>query len=247
MTIIVSSTTATTTTTTTALDIITGALRLLQVASDDVVISDSEFSDSLESLNMMIDAWSNESMMLHHVTTESFPLVHGQQSYTIGTGGNFNTSRPISIEQAYIRVNGSDYPIKSVAYDDWAAIRLKSISTTFPEYFYLDQTYPLGTLNLYPIPSTADSIYLYCRKPFAGFTNLTDVVSLPPGYNRAMKFQLACELAPEYQTTAGDDVKTIAMAAKAGIKRANKRPITAQVDPGLFANTGRRYNIYSNR
>jgi hypothetical protein len=60
-----------------------------------------------------------------------------------------------------------------------------------------------------------------------------------------LKYNLACEIAAEYQTKSGDDVSKIAMQAKAAIKRTNKRPLTAQVDPALLGpQGGNRFNIY---
>lgn len=229
--------------TTTALDIINSSLRILQVASPDVVLTAAEANDALDALNLMLDSWSNESMMLHHVVKESFTLTPGQGAYTIGTGGNLNTDRPTGIEAATITVSNSELPLAIVAFDDWAAIRLKTI-TAYPDTLYLDAAYPLGTLNLYPVPINATTLTLYSRKPFTQFSSLTAAFSLPPGYARAMKYQLAIELAPEYQTSAGADVIGLAMTAKAGIKRANKRSITSQLDPMLLRSGGGRYNIF---
>jgi hypothetical protein len=229
---------------TTVLKIINGALRALQVKSSDVTLTSDELNDAMEALNMMLDGWSNESLMMYHMLSESFTLVPGQSAYTIGIGGDFNTERPISIESATIKVNGVDWPVATMAYDDWSAIRLKTLTTSFVEYLYLDNTYPLGTVNLYPVPSNAYSLTLYSRKPFTQFTSLTDPLDLPPGYARALKFGLAIEIAPEFQTTAGDDVKKLYMAAKAALKRTNKRPITSQIDPALLATNQKRFNIY---
>jgi len=228
--------------TTTALDIITSSLRVLQVASPDVSLTADEANDALDALNLMIDSWSNEAMMLHHIVKESFTLTPGQAAYTIGQGGQLNTDRPVGIESATITISNSEIPLALLAYDDWAAIRLKSI-TAYPDSLYLDASYPLGTLSLYPVPVAATTLTLYSRKPFAEFSGLTSAISFPPGYKRAMKYQLAIELAPEYQTSAGPDVINLAMAAKAGIKRVNKRSITSQIDPMLAGGNG-RFNIY---
>ena len=228
--------------TTTALDIINSSLRLLQVASPDVVLTAAEANDALDALNLMLDGWSNESMMLHHIVQESFALTPGQAAYTIGQGGQLSTDRPISIESATISISGADYAVQPMAFDDWAVIRLKSLQA-YPNYMYLDATYPLGTLNFYPVPIAASTLTLYSRKPFTQFSSLTASFSLPPGYARAMKYQLAIELAPEYQTSAGQDVAGLAMSAKAGIKRTNNRAITSQLDVALM-DGGRRFNIY---
>ena len=67
-----------------------------------------------------------------------------------------------------------------------------------------------------------------------------------PGYERALKLCLAIEIAPEYQISAGADVVQLAIAAKANLKRTNKRPLTLQIDPGALTVSGkRRFNIYT--
>jgi hypothetical protein len=177
---------------------------------------------------------------------EPFTLTAGQNSYTIGTGGDFNTARPIAIEGATLSINGADWPVQTMAYDDWAAVRLKTLTTGFVEYLYLDNNYPLGTVYLHPVPSAllTSTLTLYSRKAFTEFPNLTTSIDLPPGYVRAMKYQLALELAPEYQTSPDPSVISLAISSKAGIKRTNKRPVTSQIDPALLAGGNRRFNIY---
>lgn len=231
----------------TAQTIINGALRLLQVASTDVVLTADEANDALESLNQMIDGWSNESLMLYHVTREQFTCIPAHNPHTIGASGDFATTVPMNIEAATVTVGGVDYPILPIDYDDYAVIKLKTLQNVYPEYFYLDKSSPvLANLYMYPVPSTASTINLYSRKPLTSFASLTDNVTLPPGYERALKYALAVELAPEYQVSAGQDVIALAIAAKASLKRTNKRPLTLQIDPGALAVSGkRRFNIYT--
>jgi hypothetical protein len=231
----------------TAQTIINGALRLLQVASTDVVITNDEANDALESLNQMIDGWSNESLMLYHVTREQFTCIPAHNPHTIGLSGDFATSVPMNIEAATVTVNGTDYPVLPIDYDDYAVIKLKTLQNVYPEYFYLDKASPvLANLYMYPVPSTASTINLYSRKPLTNFASLTDNLTLPPGYERALKYSLAVELAPEYQVSAGQDVIALAIAAKASLKRTNKRPLTLQIDPAALTVSGkRRFNIYT--
>jgi len=245
MTIIVNY--APTTSSTTAQTIINGALRLLQVSSTDVVLTSDEANDALESLNQMIDGWSNESLMLYHVKLEQFTCIPAHNPHTIGVNGDFNTSVPIHIEAATVTVNGVDYPIIQIDYDDYAVIKLKTLQNVYPEYMYFDRNSPiLGNVYMYPVPSTASTINLYSRKALTQFSSLTDSIDLPVGYAKALKYSLAVELAPEYQVSAGADVIQLAIASKANLKRTNRRPLTLQIDPAALAVSGkRRFNIYT--
>ena len=231
----------------TALKIINGALRLLQVAADDVVLTDSEANDALEALNQMIDSWSNESLMLYHVTKEQFTLTPALNPHTIGAAGNLATDVPLNIEAATVTVGGVDYPINVIDYDDYAVIKLKTLTNVYPEYLYFDKSNPvLGQIYLYPVPSTASTFNLYSRKALTVFTSLTNDITLPPGYERALKYCLAVDIAPEYQISAGQDIVALAVEAKAKLKRTNKRPLTLQIDAAALAVSGkRRFNIYT--
>lgn len=231
--------------TTTALDIINGALRLLQVKSPDVSLTAEEANDALDCLNLMIDSWANESLMLHHITSETFTLTAGLNPHTIGTGGTFNTTRPTDIQAITVKVGNVDLPVTLLDYDDYGVIKLKTLQNLYPQYAYYEPTYPLGSLWLYPVPSQASSITIYSEKPLTQFANLTSTFSLPPGYAKAMKFNLAVDIAPEYQTDAGQDVKGQAVLTKGLIKRKNKRITTTRADLALLQNTGLgRFNIF---
>ena len=231
---------------TTTLDIINSALRVLQVAASDVTLTASEANSGLDALNAMLDSWSLENLMVYHLVSETFNFpINNSNTVTIGTGGMFNTVRPLSIENATFGVGNVDFPLKMIGFDDYAAIILKPLQSPYPQYLYVDQDYPLMKLNFWPIPSSSTTVTLYSRKALTTFANLTDSFTLPPGYMRALKFGLAIELAPEYQTTAGADVIALFRSAKMNIKRINSRPQTLQLDPALIGRNPASYNIYS--
>jgi hypothetical protein len=232
---------------TTALDIINSALRVLQVAASDVTLTANEANSGLDALNVMIDSWSLENLMLYHMVTETFSLTAGKNPHTFGTGGDFNSTRPLSLTQATVSVGGVDQQLQIVGFDDYSALKLKNLQSPYPQYLNLDMDYPLAKVELWPVPSQTTTVTLYTQKPLTDFSNLTSTFVLPPGYTRALKFGLAIELASEYQTTAGVDVITLFRTAKSNIKRINARPQTMTLDPALLKSTDNNgsYNIYS--
>jgi hypothetical protein len=172
-------------------------------------------------------------------------LAASVQTYTVGATGAIAIDRPTEIEKITVTYNGLDYTMTSLEYDDWSAIRLKTLTTVYPEFYYYDKTFPNGTLSVYPIQQQTMPITIYGKFQLQQFANLTDVINLPPGYKRLLKYGLAIDLAPSYQTTAGPDVIQLFMSAKAAVKRQNYIPTTRQTDLAGM-NTG-RYNIYSGR
>ena len=81
---------------TTALEIITGAGRLLQVIRKGEAISASEATEGLSALNEMLGSWGNNALLVPSRVTEAFS-VSAATSWTIGTGGTLNTTRPTKI------------------------------------------------------------------------------------------------------------------------------------------------------
>ena len=227
-------------------DVVDGALRLIQVAAEDVTVTASETADAISALNMMLESWSLAPNNIYQVTREQFTL-STTNPVTMGSGGTLNTTRPIRIVDAYFSATGTDvdFPIQIVGEDDYAAVRLKTLQTAYPQYLYCDYAYPLASLYFYPV-STGGTLTLWSEKPLPTYTATSDTITLPPGYVRAMKYNLAVEIAPEYQVSAGPDVQKIAVESLAAIKVKNTRTPTMQVDLGLMRTGQRRYNVYRN-
>lgn len=232
----------------TARDIISGALRLLGVIASGEPLGASEATDGLSSLNDMIDSWSNENLMIPNKVREVFALTGGKQSYTMGTGGDFSSSRSMWIEKVLVQLNSGastlELPVKILTKDQFAGIILKQTQSTYPLYVYAEGTNPLETLNFWPIPQQANNVVIYSAKALAQLTTLTTALALPPGYSRALRYNLALELASEYGRAVPETVLEIAMASRAVIKRVNTEPQYLQVDNALRANTS-TFNWYT--
>ena len=132
-------------------DIIARSLRLLKVKESGENLSASEASDGLSVLNGLLDAWSNEPYMQWGLTEVSQALTTNDESYTIGSSGDINTTRPIRIDSAYIRdSNNVDTPLKLINAQEYSLITLKTFSSSYPCYLYYNQQYPLGVIKLFP-------------------------------------------------------------------------------------------------
>lgn len=187
-----------------------------------------EVADALASLNAMLSSWATEGLAVPSRTTDSLVLTAGTGTYTIGTGGTINTVRPVYIVSAYTRSGTVDTPLQIITDDDYAAIDTKSDTGT-PELLNYTNAYPLGTINLYPVPSAADTLYLISEKKLAAYA-LTDTVALPEGWERAIVYNLAVEIAPEYGVAIPQEAAAIAAISLANIKTAvaRNRPLDAQ-------------------
>lgn len=209
----------------TAAEIIESALRKLGVIASGEDPSSAEQADGLASLNQMLASFSNESIFLFSDNEETFTLTPSTSSYTMGSGGDFNTTQPIKITDARLQVNTSnpayEMPISILTLPEWKKIVQKNISSTLPSAIYVEYGAALATINVYPVPSAAQSLILNSRKVVQSFASAATAVAMPPGYERLLVFNLAVEVASEYGQEASPTVQRIAKESKAMILRNN--------------------------
>lgn len=218
----------------TALDIINRAMRLLGVAAAGESLSAAEASDGLTALNQMLDSWGAERLSVYHRSSDSHTLVAGTGTYTIGSGATINTTRPVKIESALIREDDIDDPVTIVDGSRFDWISDKS-SEGRPDRLYYDADYPTGTINLHPVPDKAYTLLLYSHKPLTSFASTATSVSLPPGYERALAYNLAVEMAPEFGKEAPATVVMVAAHAKNTFRRNNAPRPVMDTDAGLVS------------
>jgi hypothetical protein len=179
--------------------------------------------------NALLDSWSTERLAVYSIVLATYPLVAGTESYTIGAGGVFNTTRPVMVQSADIvytieGVTGHS-PLTIVGADDWTAIQRLGDQSVLPRKLYNDGAFPLSKLFLYPIPATATHLDLYTWQAFAQFATLADTVVFPPGYYRAISYNLAMEVAAAFGLKVPESVAVIALSSKGSIEAINGRLI----------------------
>lgn len=206
---------------TTVNDLITGALRLIEEVGAGQTISAEDSADGLTALIAMIDSWSIQGGSIYTETIETFALT-GASSYTIGTGGNFNTVRPLKLRAATYMLSGADTyenKLDILSMEEYAYQKDKTVTGSANRVYYA-MNYPLGILYFHPIPTTG-FCKLFTDKPLTNYTATTDTIVLPPGYERALRYNLAVELAPEYGKQANQTVLMIANESKQSVESKN--------------------------
>jgi hypothetical protein len=222
-------------------DLIRGSLRSLGVIASGENPGSDEIQDGLAALNEMLDAWSTERLIIPSRTTEKFNLVSGQQLYTMGTGGNFNTARPMSIEAASIEIQGSEpeeLPVCLLTEDQWARKALKTTESTYPTDIFIEDSFPLLKIHVYPVPTAVHKLVLYSAKPLENFESVNADVILPKGYAAAIRYNLALWLESEYGTQLSERDASKASQLKKSIKRQNQKTPLLRVDESLTSRGG---------
>lgn len=234
-----------------ASQIITRAAQALGYTGRGEVLTATDANDGLTAFNAMLDSWSNESLMSFFTLERSFTLNINQQTYTIGTGGYINATRPYDITGAFVRdTNNNDYPMRVIPQDIWNNIGTKYITSQIPDTLFYDPQYPLGVINIFPVPLLSYTVFFDSTQDQTTLATLTTTIATPVGYERAYVLNLAIELASAGFPVMLDDKSygiliNNAAQAKANIKRANIKEVIAGYDAAIVSQSNASYNIYT--
>lgn len=227
----------------TGLEWVTASLKKIGVLAAGEAPESSEAVDALAEGNRMLSSWSNEGLLIFAINQETpVTLVAGDATYTLGAAGDI-VNRPQEIVGAFIRDGSTDYPLDLLTHDEFIAIRDKSVQSDYPNSLYDDGGYPQRTVTLYPVPSAAKSLVLFTHRALTAITDLSTSVSMPPGYDDALVYNLAVRLAPEYGKAVSDVVAATAIETKAGLKRSNTKPALLRCDDAIV--TRKIFNIFT--
>ena len=231
----------------TARTLIRRALQVLGVVAAGEQPTAQEAMDGLDTLNDLIDNLGASGLSMFTRTRVIRALVANRVAYTIGPGGYIDRARPSSIVEANIidtTVTPNDESPLDVLDDDrWRAVSQKSLTSTRPAALYYAPTFPLGTISLWPVCTVSTiSLSLYLLDPISMVDSLATWIEAPPGYRKFLRYQLALELAPEYNVTPSQVVVEMARQASGDLKRANYRPTLLRCDPAVLGD-GSRANI----
>jgi hypothetical protein len=236
---------------TTVSDILTRAARSLGYLGRTEVLSAADATDALACFNEMLDSWSNESLTSYVTLQRSFLMLPGQQTYTIGSGGYVNSTRPYDIIQAFVRDNGpNDYPMRVIARAEWDLIGQKTITSQIPDTLFYDSQYPLGVINIFPVPLLSYTVFFNSTTDQVDYSLLSTAIALPVGYELAYIYNLALQMMSFGFPCLLDEKAYMrlvnnAAEAKGNIKRANIKEVVASYDPAIVSRSQATYNIYS--
>jgi hypothetical protein len=231
----------------TAGDIINGSLRLLGVLAEGETPSAETSQDALLAMNQMIDSWNTERLSVFSTQDQVFTWPAGIISQTLGPSGDFVGNRPILLDTATYFVDpgsGVSYGIKMINQQQYDGIAVKNVTSTFPQVIFTNMTYPDIEMFIYPRPTRPLTWHFISVEELTQPATLDTVLSFPPGYLRAFRYNLACELAPEFGVEPSPQVQRLAMYSKRNLKRINN-PNDIMAMPYSIVATRQRYNIFA--
>jgi hypothetical protein len=204
---------------------IEAALRLIGFLGEGETPSGTIGATCLETLNQMLEAWSVSRLLVYSTQDQALTWTAGNATRTLGPTGQLVGLRPVQLlPDTYYTVGSQSYPIRIISREEYNAIPNKAASSSLPEFLVIDYDSPNTTLTLYPVPSQNLAFHFISVTEFTQPALYTTELALPPGYLRAVKYNLAVELASEFGTEAKPSVQRIASTSMRALKRANVRP-----------------------
>ena len=231
----------------TAGDQINGALRLLGILAEGETPSAETSQDALTALNQMIDSWSTERLMIYNTIDQVYLWQPNLITQTLGPTGDFIGHRPVALDDStYFKdpSNGISFGIKFINQQQYDGIAVKTVTSSYPQVMWINMEYPNITMSLYPKPTKILEWHFISVQELDQPATLDTNLAFPPGYLRAFRYNLACELAPEFGVEPSPTVARIAMASKRDLKRQNN-PDDIMAMPYSIVATRQRFNIFA--
>lgn len=233
--------------TTTAGDQINGALRLIGQLAEAETPSAATSQDALAALNQMIDSWNTERLAVFSTQDQIFNWPPNVLSRTLGPTGDFVGNRPILLDDSTYFIDtasGISYGIKIINQQQYDGIAVKTVTSTYPQVIWVNMTYPDIEMYVYPKPTKVLEWHFISVEELTKPALLSTTLAFPPGYLRAFKYNLACEIAAEFGVEPSPQVQRIAMTSKRNLKRINN-PDDVMSIPYAIVGTRQRFNIFA--
>lgn len=232
---------------TTAGDIINGSLRLLGILAEGETPSAETSQDALNAMNQMIDSWNTERLAVFSTQDQVETWPPSTRSRTFGPTGDIVGNRPILIDDStYFRdpASGISYGLKLINQQQYNGIAVKTVTSTYPQVLWVNMTYPDIEMYVYPVPTKVLEFHIVSVQELTQPANLSTTLAFPPGYLRCFRYNLACEMAPEFGVEPPPTVGRIAMTSKRNLKRINN-PDDIMSLPYSIVGTRQRFNIFA--
>lgn len=226
---------------------INGALRLIGQLAEGETPSAATSQDALTALNQMIDSWNTERLSVFSTQEQIFLWPPNEIHRTLGPTGDFVGNRPILLDDATYYIDpasGISYGIKIINQQQYDGIAVKTVTSTFPQVIWINMDYPDIDMYIYPKPTKVLEWHFVSVEELDKPATLTTDLAFPPGYLRAFKYNLACEIATEFGIEPPPNVARIAMTSKRNLKRINN-PDDIMSIPYAIVSTRQRFNIFA--
>ena len=236
----------------TVLDLIKSTRLLLNIDAVGDTPSADEAQDNFDDLNFLIDSWNTQRLTIPNMKDITCTLQANHNPHTLGTsvGTDINVDRFLRVERAFTRTPGVtspvDFPIEIVSSARYQEFTVKSIGTNYPTHLYYEPAFPVASIYLFPVQTTALELHLSVWSKLAQFNTINDTISLPEGYYNALRHSLAVEIGPKFGKPQTKGMAIYDRAAKLlkGLNSVNQEEKHAVLDLAMVNNQSHGFQIY---
>lgn len=174
--------------------IIRSALRRIGAIDAIETPSAEQVSVALDALNTIIDATKNEPFGASNNSEIVITLPAMTGTLTIGPGQQIDIQRPVRVESAYTRLGNLDQTVDVVEKEDYDALLIKGLGTSWPEMVWYDGGLPTGALHFWPLPASPVELHLTVLSQIQPFASSTEEQEFRPGAKMVYELRLAIDL-----------------------------------------------------
>lgn len=189
----------------------------------------------------MVRTWSKIRERLFYIPAASYTLTPGLGAYQIGPGATqFNTDnvspsptyiRPIFIQSAQVVVGvARKWPLNILTRPQWDILQTQTLSDPDgPTDLFYDFNQPIATINLAPMPTTAQQMILSQWNPLKSFYPGDESLLLenyyPESYFLALRKGLAIELCDAFTKPVTQQLLSVFQGAISAIETDNRSKV----------------------
>lgn len=206
------------------------------VSGETIAAADSQ--SLIFTFNGILDGYSAEFLAVFNSSvTSGYSLSANKQTYTLGASGS---DWVLSVVPPYITRLGAmisasvEIPLRILTDPEWAAVPLKSQTSTIPQAVWIQNTPPTVTFSFWPVPSATIPVKIYGGQQVAARVAATsDVLVLPAGYQELLTYELAIKAAPKFGANLPAWIYTAWQQSKTRVKESNYEAYISRPDTGL--------------
>lgn len=181
-------------------------------------LSSTQIANALQTANQMLGSWSiDQRFILSVLVSQSLTLTSGTQSYTIGSGGTWNITRPAAIiaanadittaaSTAYSATGDPQYapaaagsrmisPLKITTAEEWESWPMRDVAKVFPKALFYDRANNSGLGKVYVDLSLGGTVDIITWTVISQFADATTPLTVPdPAYLELMEYGLAVRM-----------------------------------------------------
>jgi hypothetical protein len=184
-------------------DLITQAFVNLAVIQPGMGITNAMQTDGFTRINQVLGNLSTEELTDPNQVLQTFPLAPNLAAYTLGNGGSWPTtggkraSKVTSWRASYGSILSTGGRVLSL--EELAAIPQIGETSVIPRALGADTSFPLINIRVLPVPSVVvGQVELAYYTPLTAFAAVGDAISLPPGWEQYLPWELALQLFSQY-------------------------------------------------